>query len=242
MKALVSILILGAASLSLTAEISDSPVVHEAAHPDAYRLKRGQFDYRDSNHGKQLGTSIITITKNLDNGNFNFAMESRGYNEQRWEAVATPYLAPLSAKLSFGKPSSSPPYFDLVYTPGRVAGLRSRSRSDTAPQSSFEAFIAAGTVDQRIDWATVLASDLRSGRKFQFSVYDPSLGTSPVIAEVGPIEQISVPAGSFRVFKIQYRVQKTTGPEEYTVFATQSLPRVMVREDFPDGTVSELIR
>jgi hypothetical protein len=44
------------------------------------------------------------------------------------------------------------------------------------------------------------------------------------------------------VLALTYRVEKSTGAEQYIVYAAESLPRSMVREDFPDGTVSELLK
>lgn len=46
---------------------------------------------------------------------------------------------------------------------------------------------------------------------------------------------------STRVPAITYRVEKSTGAEQYIVYATESLPCSMICEDFPDGTVSELL-
>jgi len=104
------------------------------------------------------------------------------------------------------------------------------------------ASIHSNTVDQRIDWAAVMAFDLRKGTRFEFNVYDPATGTSEVRARVGPPRRIDVPAGTFRVFAVTYWVKKSTGAERYIVYATERLPRLMIREDFPDGTISELVK
>lgn len=98
----------------------------------------------------------------------------------------------------------------------------------------------AGIIDQRIDWAAVMASDIARGRALRFSVYDPSLGVSPVTATVGDAERITVPAGTFEVYPITYHIAKATGTEQYRVFATRAVPRMMVREVFPDSIVTDL--
>jgi hypothetical protein len=240
MNAAVTTIALGAAFLSLSGQSQTKDIA--AAQPDAHRLQTGQFTYKDSNNGKELGSSKITIEKEVVTGNYDFSNESKGAFAQQWVATATPSFTPLSASLSFGTGSNSSPYFDLTYSPGKVTGyLVSRTQSELGHKQPVESVISPDTVDQRIDWATVLASDLQPGRQFQFSVYDPGIGTSHVIASVGPLEQVHVPAGSFQIFRITYRVSKATGAEQYVVFATQSLPRVMIREDFPDGTTSELV-
>jgi hypothetical protein len=240
MNAAVTTIALGAAFLSLSGQSQTKDIA--PAQPDAHRLQTGQFTYRDSNNGKELGSSKITIEKEVATGIYDFSNESKGAFAQEWVTTATPSFTPLSARLSFGIASTSPPYFDLTYAHGRVTGsLASRTHAEHGQRRSIEAFISPDTVDQRIDWATVLASDLHPGRQFQFSVYDPGIGTSHVLASVGPLEQVHVLAGSFQIFRITYRVSKATGAEQYVVFATQSLPRVMIREDFPDGTTSELV-
>jgi hypothetical protein len=243
MNAAFTTIILGAGFLflagqGLTQELSIAP-----ARPDGHRLRTGQFIYRDSSNGKQLGTSRIAIELTAVGGNYDFSAETIGYGDQQWESIATPSFAPLSAKLSFGKAENSSPAFDLTYVPGRVTGFmvtHTHSKPESGMKRAVDAFVPADTVDQRIDWATVLANDLQPGGRFQFSVYDPGIGVSHVLAQVGPLERIHVPAGFFHVFRITYRVDKATGTEQYVVFASQSLPRVMVREDFPDGTRSEL--
>jgi hypothetical protein len=241
MKAIVTKIVLGTATLygsvQALGNIADTP-----ARPDAHRLKIGQFIYRDSGHGKILGTSRIIIQKDVRTGNFNFSDESKGYFDQQWETVASPQFSPISAKLNYGPASNSVPYFNLAYASGRVRGLRCRTRTGCNPMTPVEASISEDTVDQRIDWATVIASELQPGRRFHFSVYDPSIGTSSVTAEVAPARQIQVPAGSFKTFRITYRVEKATGAEQYTVFASEQMPRILIREDFPDGTTSELLR
>jgi hypothetical protein len=209
----------------------------DLAAPDAHRLKTGQFTYKDFANGKELGSGKITIEKDPASGNYQFSMRSSGYLAQRWEAVATPSFQPVSAKIRFGE---APPYFELTYASGKVTGFVT-SHSAGGAKHPVDATVSPGTVDQRIDWAAVLSNDLHSGQRFQFNVYDPGIGTSHVLVVVGPPEQIHVPAGSFPVFRITYRIEKATGTEQYIVFATESLPRMMVREDFPDGTTSQLV-
>jgi hypothetical protein len=241
MNAAVTVIVLGAGLLLALGQTPTKETAPSAA-PDAHRLKTGHFLYRDSSHGKQLGTSRIAIEKDAVTTNYRFSNESIGYADQQWEAVATPSFTPVSAKLSFGKPPGDHLYFEIIYTAGKVTGtLASRTHSVLGPMHPVNAVISPVTVDQRIDWATVLANDLQPGSQFQFSVYDPAIGTSSVLARVSPLEEVRVPAGIFHIHRITYRVKKATGAETYIVFATQSLPRMMVREDFPDGTTTELV-
>jgi hypothetical protein len=96
-------------------------------------------------------------------------------------------------------------------------------------------------VDQRVDWAAVSASNLEPGQEFEFDVYDPSLGVSHVVVRAGAAQSITVPAGLFKVFRAIYEINKRTGVEKYQVFVTTAEPRMLVREEFPDGTASDLV-
>ncbi len=242
MKTAVTAIALGAGLLVSPGHSSTTEMPYTPAHPDAHRLQTGQFDYRDTNDGKPLGTSRISIEKVGADEEYDFSAETIGYGDQQWESIATSSFAPISAKLSFGKAGNRSPSFDLKYVAGRVSGFAvSHARSEAAISHTVDARISFDTVDQRIDWATVLASDLKPGAHFRFSVYDPAIGISPVLAQVSPVEQVRVPAGVFNAFRIEYRVEKATGTERYIVFASEQQPRVMLREDFPDGTISELL-
>ena len=242
MKMAVTAIVLSAGLLFSPSHSSTTEIPYAPARPDAHRLKTGRFDYRDSNDSKPLGTSRISIEKVGADEEYNFSAETIGYGDQQWESIATSSFAPVSARLSFGKAGNRSPSFDLKYAAGRVSGFSvSHARSKETIRHTVDAQISPDTVDQRIDWATVLASDLKPGAHFRFSVYDPAIGISPVLTQVSPVEQVHVPAGVFNAFRIEYRVEKATGTERYIVFASEQLPRVMLREDFPDGTISELL-
>lgn len=210
---------------------------------DARRLQTGEFTYRDSAKGKVLGESSISIRLNGSDSNYHFSAQTTGYADQHWESIASATLTPISARLTFGKGDDQPTAFQLNYSNDKVTGSALNRRS-ALPKTPIpvNASINSNTVDQRIDWATVMAFDLRKGSRFTFDVYDPSTGSSEVRARVSPRGRIAVPAGNFNVLTITYWVKKSTGAERYIVYATESLPRFMVREDFPDGTISELVQ
>ena len=210
---------------------------------DARRLQTGEYTYRDSAKGKVLGESSISIRREPSDSTYHFSVQTSGYFDQRWESVASPALTPIFAELTFGKGSDQPAAFELHYADDKVTGFALHRRSaDPKAQVPVSATIDANTVDQRIDWATVMAIDLRKNRRFGFIVYDPITGSSEVHARVSPPRRLDVQAGSFRVYAVTYSVKKPSGAERYVVYATASLPRFMVREDFPDGTISELVK
>jgi hypothetical protein len=54
------------------------------------------------------------------------------------------------------------------------------------------------------------------------------------------LERVHVPTGTFDAYRITYRIEKSTGAEEYQVLVTRDRPRTMVREEFPNGIVTDL--
>lgn len=252
MKYIATLVILTAGLLFLTQlTAQDVPSTVAAAHfkPNAGRLKMGTFTYRDLDHGNEVGKDSLTIRKLTNSERYDFSSDSTfaadfsGFRSQRWEAVATPTFEPISAMLAFVRGSEIVPVFDLRYRSSRVTGFVIE-RKGTAPgtRRSVDASVPGNTVDQRIDWAAVLAADLETGRQFEFNVYDPGTGVSHVTGRVGPLEQVEVPAGTFRAYRILYQMNKTGVIEHYQMHASQDSPHVMLREEFPNGVITELVR
>jgi hypothetical protein len=203
---------------------------------DAHRLRTGRFVFHELDHGREIGQGRVTIRRLTGPERYEFSADITGAADQRWTAVTTPAFVPLSAAIAFGPDTvANQRRFSLTYAAGRVTGFVVRGA-----RRSIDTVVPSGIVDQRIDWAAVMASDLAPGRELRFSVYDPDLGVSPVIATVGPVERVEVPAGTFNAYRITYRIAKLTGTVEYQLLATRAVPRMMVREIFPDSVISDL--
>jgi len=172
-----------------------------------------------------------------------FATDFQGFSSQRWEVVATFKFEPVSARLAFVRGSQITPIFDLIYSSGRVSGyFVKRKGSDQGTRQNVNASVPPNTVDQRIDWAAVLATNLETGQQFEFNVYDPGTGVRLVLGQVRDLEQIKVPAGTFRAYRIVYQMEKSGRTEYYQLFASQKSPHMMIREEFPNGVISELVQ
>lgn len=219
------------------------------ARPNAERMRLGEFEYSNSSGGEKVGGSTITIR--LVDGlrrrydfvaTATFSTGVSGFSSQHWECVTTPALEPIFATLTFGD-SSHAPTFEIRYASGRVTGfVRSRKGRDAGVRRSVSAALPSGTFDQRVDWATVLASDLEPGTQFQFNVYDPSIGLSRAKGQVRAARWVRVPAGSFDVYPVVYEIAKSGGTERYAVFVTRDIPRMIIREDFQNGVLGQLVR
>jgi hypothetical protein len=212
---------------------------------DATRLRRGRFEYWIVRDGKQIATFTITVDKQSD-GNFRFV--AKGFN-QEWESVATSSFQPISAALRIERTERKETYsMSLAYGGDRVTGSTGTTADNTTNEAKLaemkpvSAAVPAGTVDQRIDWAAMLASRLEVGQKLDFTVYDPATGISKVAGEVRKAEQIRLPAGTFETVRAVYRIEKSKGTETYEVLASKETPRFMVREDFSTGISAELVK
>lgn len=221
-----------------------SPQVSDAKF-DTTRLRTGRFDYRIMQGGKQIAIFTITVQKQSD-GNFRFA--AKGFH-QEWESIANRLFEPISAALRIDRPERKQSYsMNLMYDGNRVTGsggTSSDKMTDAAKQSAMKpvnADVPAGTIDQRIDWAAMLATRLEIGQRLNFTVYDPGTGVSNVVSEVTKAEQVRVPAGTFETIRAVYQIEKSKGTESYEVLASKETPRFMVREDFSGGMSTELVK
>jgi hypothetical protein len=215
----------------------------EDARPDldATRLQTGSFSFRTLVDGTEAGRSQIQIRRCAESGNYAFSNLVTGSFSQSWEAVASGTFAPVSAKLSFGQGSTARIAFELSYRGNRVTGSIIPQKEPSKRREVDEA-IADDTVDQRIDWAAVAAlKEYVEGQEFRFHVYDPGTGNSLVSVRIGESETIAVPAGSFEAVRVLYRIDKRGHTETYEAFITKKAPRFMVKEKFPNGSISELV-
>lgn len=97
-----------------------------------------------------------------------------------------------------------------------------------------------GVVDQRIDWAAVLAGPFEANDVFAFPVVDPGTGISEVRARVLTSEHVSVPAGDFETVRVRYEIVQRKSRERYELWGSATPPRVLVKEVFPNGSTMEL--
>jgi hypothetical protein len=209
---------------------------------DARRLKTGRFLYRTLLNGKDAGNSDISVRKLPGSDNFIYTTHVTGQLSQQWEAVATETFMPISAKLTFGDGDNMRPAFELKYQNARVTGFRLARRADVSSKVEVDAEVQSDTVDQRIDWAAAMSQNLVPGREFTFHVFDPGTGQCRVTGRIAGPETVKVPAGTFEAMRIVYRMEKASGSEVYQVLTNREGLRMLLREEFPDGAVTELLK
>jgi hypothetical protein len=201
-------------------------------------LREGRFVYRETVAGKDTSTFTLEIRRRAVD-TWGFTGEGSG---QRWEAITDSTFHPRSAMLSMthrGRPYE----FHLRYS-GDSAFARVTRDDSSAHQievSSAEA-VHGVTIDQRIDWASLMASDLAEGESATYSVYDPGTSSSRLRASASAGPTLSGPEGNRATTKLDYTICKAGKSESYTVFATKGRQRIMLREDLRGDIVAELVR
>jgi hypothetical protein len=205
---------------------------------DGSLLKTGRFHYDVRSGDKEVATGVLNIENRSESLFFTGTFTASVC--QHWESTASPGFVPRSATLRFCKDGPDRPVFELNYSKegNRVRGVRYVKSEKT----DVNAAIPTHTVDQRIDWAAVMALPLKPGYKFEFKVYDPGTGLSPLLGSVDDEQTIETPAGRFKVYQLTYQMNKPGREEHYQSWVTADSPRMLVRIRFPDGSVSSLTR
>ncbi len=210
---------------------------------DAARLKTGTFTYQDSVAGKPGALSTSRIEK-LPDGTYRFSADIPGF-DQSWEAIAARGMAPVSTTLKMRTRDGRRYVMTLKYAGLKVSGeaVASPSADERLPgqDQAVAGEITPDTVDQRIDWATVMTTDRKPGESFEFQVYDAKTASSRVHCEVSDAGMMDTALGKVHALKLQYTVYKSTGTEVYTVYANAEGPRMMLREDFSRGFAITLV-
>jgi len=136
-------------------------------------------------------------------------------------------LTPISVKSSM-KTGPMATEKDLKCERGRMTGKIKGMKDEQARDVNKD--IVDGTIfDDEMEYA--LASlPLEVGKKYKFPVFDSSGGNlNNVDVEIMGEEEVSVPAGSFKVFKI--KVKGTRG--EMYLYSMKDSPHIMVKQEMP---------
>jgi hypothetical protein len=104
------------------------------------------------------------------------------------------------------------------------------------------AAMALPTIDQRIDWASLMASDLSTEGVVSYEVFDPATGSSRLLASAMEGPTMNRLGAYHRTLALSYTICKGAKFEDYTVYATKDSARVMLREDMRGDMISELVR
>jgi hypothetical protein len=212
------------------------PVAGADSQPtfDASRLKEGRFTYRTTLKGRPLGETVIEIRH--VGAQFLISMNAPEI-EQGWRAKVEKSFAPVSASLSM-RGKKGPYAMTLQYVGRNITGEEREAGVTRAVNVTAKGLV----IDQRVDWASMMAATGPSGRSIAMRVFDPSTGLSDMRGKIGGLQPMSGAWGDVSALRLDYTICKREHVEKYTVYATNETPRFMLREDMPNGLVSELVR
>jgi hypothetical protein len=114
----------------------------------------------------------------------------------------------------------------------RVENGRITGAAALPPQAggarTYDAEAVAGVAFSEMDDAMLAAADLAEGRTLTIPVFDSSTGqVKQVSYAVGAVESVTVPAGTFRA----YRVQESGGASPLVLWLRADGPHVVVRQE-----------
>jgi hypothetical protein len=212
------------------------PIAGADTHPtfDASRLKEGRFTYRTTLKGESLGETVIEIRR--ADAQFLISMNAAEI-EQSWKAEVERSFAPVSASLSM-RGKKGPYVMTLQYAGMNITG----EEHESGVTRTVNVTAKGAVIDQRVDWASMMAATAPAGRSIAMRVFDPSTGLSDMLGKIGGLQPMTGAGGEVLALRLDYTICKRGHVEEYTVYASHETPRFMLREDMPNGLVSELIR
>jgi hypothetical protein len=206
-----------------------TPAANADARPefDASLLKEGRFTYRTTSKGEFVGETVLEIRRAGDNWRITMNAPKIA---QSWQAVVDRSFAPRSAHLAM-RTRTGPYEMSLQYAGNEVTGEERRADG----LKPVRATLSGVVLDQRVDWAAMMALKTapKAAASWAMFVFDPSTGASQMLGEGG---------GDAKTLQLRYRICKRDHVESYTVHANRDTPRYMLREDMPNGLVSELVK
>jgi hypothetical protein len=201
---------------------------------DAALLRQGRFVYHTTLKGESLGETAIEVRR--VGADFVISMSAPKV-AQAWKSTFAQSFAPLSASLEMqGRKGAYS--MTLRYAGAKVTG----EERESGVTRKVDASVKGVVIDQRVDWAAIMASTAPTGGAIALHVFDPGTGSSSMLGKIGGAQSMRGAWGETAAVRLDYTICKRDHLEEYTVYATRDTPRYMLREDMPNGLVSELIR
>ena len=123
---------------------------------------------------------------------------------------------------------------DLQFTDGRVTGSANLP-PQMGGEKTFDAEVVQGTLFEGMDQFALAVADLEAGKTITLPVFSvQSGGVVNQTFEVTGMESVTVPAGSFETYRIEF----TGGPQAGTLYVRQDAPHVVVRQELADQPVT----
>ncbi len=175
--------------------------------------------------GSALGYETTSLRKTATGYAYRLAMAVGPFVQQTIEVTFGSDLAPQGATGS-GKVQGQPVTVDVTYANGRARGSGMSPGPTGIKTVTVDTAVAAGVLDDNMLTALVPGLHWAPGARFSVTVFDAAVGTmKPVTMSVAGTESVTVPAGTFAV----YRVDVVGGTQPMTFFVTTAAPYRIVK-------------
>lgn len=198
----------------------------------ADRLQEERLNYRLVANGKHIGVANVSIHREVQNeiplirivqvisGAFNQTTEVLLRADSSLQAISSYTTVTQGNEVHVIR---------LNYKPERVSG-RMELPAALGGDRRIDEIIAAGTVDFNAAEFALRASDLGMGGTIAFPLYNPQQGGRQICrAAVMRLEEITVPAGTFRC----RRVEATAGQSRQVYFFDDQFPHRLILQKLP---------
>jgi zinc protease len=187
------------------------------AHTDSFRIVF---------QGNPVGTLTSTIRLTPDSVVYGEVQSAMGALQTTVVAFSRTDLTVTQVKQStqFGAQQTG---LEATYRGGRMTSRGQRPQRGGAPQPfQLDTAVAEHHYDENALHVLLLALPLAAGKTFSIAVIDPTdASTSVLTAKVGGPDSVTVPAGTFRAF----RVDLSGGQEPLTAYITGEGPRRIIK-------------
>lgn len=186
--------------------------------------------------GNPLGYQTTALRKTGTGYSYRMAMAIGPIMQQAVETTFGSDLAPLATK-GGGKVQGQNVIVDVTYANGRAKGSGMSPGPGGMKTVTVDTTIAPGVLDDNMINALVPGLRWAPNAKFTASAFDASTGTTKQLTlSVAATESVTVPAGTFPV----YRVELTGQSQPMTLFVTTAAPYRIVKMSMT-GTPVEFV-
>ncbi|HKK07910.1 MAG TPA: insulinase family protein, partial [Gemmatimonadota bacterium] len=192
---------------------------------DVTRARMGTFDYNLVVQGKPFGTYTLTLAGVEGKDAWTLEEDLEGaMGSQKGTYTFHKNLTPVSSR------QEGVTTRDLTYADGHVSGTATVASPQGQPQQQeVDEDIPRGTLDAGASAAIVLAAPLAPDSGFSVPVFAPGQGVQTMTGVVVGQDSVTVPAGTYDVFKVEASGQ---GGFKLMFYVTRKAPHVLVKQEF----------
>ncbi len=177
--------------------------------------------------GKPFGARTTTVRRSADSLVFDETFILGAAGKQQLTVVLDPTDLSVKRVDQTGTAGGQPNEVHLAYSAGRVKGTAVVPQQSGTPQTlAIDTTIPAATYDDHAIEVIVPALPLASGKSFGVNVFSSGDASAKVITvKVVGEDSVTVPAGTFRVFKVEV----SGGETPALLYVSRDAPRRIVK-------------